>query len=265
MTLRKIVCRDHGGTFRIPARRGRPPVRCNDENKCTKFEKTDVAEARKRVSAPEKTASQIKNRRSAERGYNPADDQSAMAGADNSPYPTQQAETPQNTSLAPAQVAKELLVGQNWIVSGRAWSESRPPRDGERVQMHYAELTATRGEELITMLWVDGELDAQTYSLWNMEKPSVNGKPNTAALDAELDELTDKELIQRIAGQRVTWWNRLGKNKESAIVSGNKIIQIDHTYNGIGDETPADRVIKFVDYGGGGFRAFRAGAIVKIG
>ena len=43
--MKVIQCREHGGSFEIESRRGRPPVRCTDENPC------DMVKAKRRRSA----------------------------------------------------------------------------------------------------------------------------------------------------------------------------------------------------------------------
>jgi hypothetical protein len=73
--LKSIRCREHGGIFRVPPRRGRPPVRCTEDNPCaveqaSPEQVTKAAEraatAPRKVSRPEQVASEIKNRRIAE-------------------------------------------------------------------------------------------------------------------------------------------------------------------------------------------------------
>ena len=107
----------------------------------------------------------------------------------------------------------------------------------------------------------DGQCVSQEYSLWS-DKPSANNKP-AGSLTFDPDECTDRELIRALAGCKVTWWNKLGQFEQTAIVDAGKI-QIEHLYNSIGDETPGDRIIKFIDKGNGGFKAFRLGALLKV-
>jgi hypothetical protein len=59
------------------------------------------------------------------------------------------------------------------------------------------------------------------------------------------------------------WWNRIAQGEEKATLPSR--VQVTHTYNGVGDETPADRVITFVDMAGSGYRSFRVGALMRIG
>jgi hypothetical protein len=145
--------------------------------------------------------------------------------------------------------AKEKLEALDWVVSGNAKGES-------------AGLTAVRGEEMITMLWLEGRCIDQQYSLWS-EMPAENGKP-ADKLTFDPDECTDRELVRALSGMKVTWWNKLGAYEETAIIDPQRI-QVEHSYSGIGDESPGDRIVKFIDKGGQGFRAFRVAALLKVG
>lgn len=158
-----------------------------------------------------------------------------------------------NPSLAPAKVAKEHLEAQGWTVTGKAWAEDHH---------QFASITGARGDETIIMHWNDGQLIAQHYSLWS-EVPRENNKPK-GALTFDPDECTDRELVRALSGMRVTWWNKLGQLEETAVIGPNKIT-IEHAYSGTGDETPGDRIVKFTDHSGAGFRAFRVAALLKVG
>jgi hypothetical protein len=122
-------------------------------------------------------------------------------------------------------------------------------------------LCATRGAEVLTMMFRDNVCVSQDYSLWDVDHPPLP-PGNDAFTASEWDEVPDKALVRALAGMRVFWWNNLAQKEEMAIV-GNKI-QITHMYNGIGDETPADRIIKFTTHGEGSFRAFRIGALMRV-
>lgn len=169
-----------------------------------------------------------------------------------------------NPCIPFAHKAKTDLEPLGWSVTGRQWS------DGD---VFHAQITATRGTELLLITWTaerkisGGEFlvtSDQQYSLWSTEKPSENPKPKAAKLPFNPALIEDADLIRTIAGQRVMWANRLRKGTEEAVVSGTRI-QIDHTYNGEGHSIPGERIIKFVDHDGGGYRAFRLSALVKIG
>lgn len=84
MGMRTFQCRSHpGGIFRMPARRGRPPVRCTDQHPCTLASEPQEAP----VKAPERHAA-------------------APTGA--------------NPSLPLAMTAKERLTAVGWECAGKA-------------------------------------------------------------------------------------------------------------------------------------------------
>src|SRR5690348_5253815 len=49
--MKTLQCRDHGGTFTVIPKRGRPPVRCSPDNVCTRFKGTGSVTERKRNAA----------------------------------------------------------------------------------------------------------------------------------------------------------------------------------------------------------------------
>jgi hypothetical protein len=116
---------------------------------------------------------------------------------------------------------------------------------------------------MILMVWVDGTLVQQDYSLWSSDRPRQNGKP-AGRLSFDPDECTDRELVRALAGMKCTWWNVLGQKEEEAVIAPDSI-KIEHAYNGHGDESPGDRIVKFIEHGGAGFRAFRVAALLKVG
>lgn len=89
MKVRAITCRDHKGTFKVPVKRGRVPVRCKVDNPCTmaggqtsKEDRPELPKNRRdlrtrtlkpgavtvrRLGKPELIASQIKNARGSAR------------------------------------------------------------------------------------------------------------------------------------------------------------------------------------------------------
>lgn len=317
-----IKCRSHDGTFMVLPRRGRPPVKCTDENPCNghpQFAKirqtqqrvaraagiTTVKDSDGRVTAlrgpsrVERTASAIKNSRRAEPlKLDPAgDDLDCMNAAELRSYarrigastlttltdaeelrdglrkyrvireggevdtPVESepeasvAPTPNPGPAAEAKAAKDRLVALGWAAKGRATSDGR---------CVYATVTATRGEEMLVMTWHDNVLVKQDYSLWAHDVPAEKQRQLPRKLGFDPDETPDRELVQRLSGMKVTWWNKLAGTQETAIMGKDKI-RIEHSYNGIGDETPDDRIIHFCDPSSGGFRAFRVGALLKIG
>ncbi len=111
------------------------------------------------------------------------------------------------------------------------------------------------------MNWLDGELIAQNYSM-EFEKPSDNGYPPND-LHFNPAEVTDSELVRLIKGMKVTWWNTIAGSKETAVIGGN--VTIEHIFFTNGDEDNSKRIVKFIDHGGGGFRAFHVSALLKVG
>lgn len=177
-----------------------------------------------------------------------------LATAEGGPImPAKRAEviTPANNpSLAPALTAKARLEPLGWLCKGKA------------VGPESVEMMATRDDELIIMRWKNGLVSQQEYILWD-EKPSANGKPK-GELTFDPDECTDIELVRALAGMKVKWWNVLGQKEETGIISAGKI-KVEHAFNGVGDETPGDRIVHFTDHTGTGFRSFRVAALLKVG
>lgn len=292
--MKSITCREHGGTFTVLPRRGRPPVRCTEDNRCTALPIDQITHAvkkmeagipaiknidtmnaqelrayarsigastitkltderqlraalRKYQAAAKPTTPAIPSRRLREKltvlGVVP---ETLVRPAEAAP----ETSTHSNPSLPLAMDAKDRLEALGWTCKGRA---ARPD---------LAWLDASRGEELISMAWEAGNLTAQNYILWNTDKPSRNGKP-TSKLGFDPDELSDRELVERIAGMKVTWWNVLAGNTEVAVIPNKLTIQ--HVYADGKDAMPGDRIITFVDRNAGGFRTFRAGALLKVG
>lgn len=307
--MKTLSCREHGGTFQIIPRRGRPPVSCAPENPCTSsaVKKGTVAptfssapsvavETGFRRSSPTKTLDQMSaaelrayarslgmstatklteaaDLRRAIRRYqskqagNPADaietvkdDSGRVTGLRGpmrkAPKKTAEVTTRVNPSVPKAHEAKARLADLGWTVAGRAWFDAV-------TKAGYAEIVATRGDETLIMRWINGNVEQQHYALWDVDRPANNNTPAND-LPFDPDEIPDSELVKILAGMRVTWWNKLAQSNESAVASASTI-EITHAYNGIGDETPADRIVKFVAMNGGGFRAFRLGALLKIG
>ena len=180
--------------------------------------------------------------------------EAATAAARQASEPAPEAPKPANPCAATAMEIKSRLEPLGWVVKGRGW------REGAEA---CGEVLAARGTENLMIQIRNGKVTTQEYFLWDMEKPSNNGRP-ASKLSVNTDEMTDREVIQMLAGSKVTWWNNLGSKEESAIVGTGKI-NIDHVYTGRGDETPSDRIIKFADHTGRGFRSFRLGALISIG
>lgn len=239
--MKTLQCREHGGTFKVIPSRGRPPVKCGGKHELCSRATDKVGVGQNGKPSAQQAEEKLKEY------YGPE------KTAERRTESNSESRKPANPSLAPAMAAKERLEALGWVCKGSA-----------RMEDHHAlaSITASRGDETVIMHWNDGQLISQNYSLWH-EKPSANGKPQ-GALTFDPDECTDRELIRALAGSKVTWWNSLGQREESAVI-GKDRIQIEHCYNGVGDETPGDRIVKFTEHGGAGFRAFKMAALLKVG
>lgn len=267
MTMKRYTCRSHpGGIFSIPARRGRPPVRCNADHPCDKSTtvennvrdvpgvgrvavvtqtKSDVLDFDKMTNAELKayarehfsTIGKITSR---------AQMITALRAQLAKSTPEAVAQGAKSVTLA--MKAKEQLEAVGWVVKGSA-------------AMGIATITASRDAETLVMSWRDGELLRQEYSM-EFLKPQDNNIPDNE-LHFNPDELTDSELVRMIKGMKVTWWNTLASSRESAIIGGN--ITVEHIFYASGDEDNSKRIVKFLDHSGGGFRAFHVSAILKVG
>lgn len=177
-----------------------------------------------------------------------------------SPIGIPQAPAPKegNPSLILAKEAKSLLEAVGWICKGRAGSQIDNPACEHD---YWAELTASREHETLFMRWLDGELTDQQYAM-DFLKPSDNGYPESK-LHFNPDELTDSELVRMVKGMKVTWHNTIAGSLETAVVGGT--VTIEHIFRDNGDEDNSKRIVKFIDHGGGGFRAFHVSALVKVG
>ncbi len=266
-----ITCRDHGGTFERPARRGRPPVRCSEDNMCSKHPNARKAPARKASkAAPVKATRRTRLEHSSR--VAPDDkrirDAAAVAAAKRkaisqplpealqapvkAPRKPVEPSTAANPSVPMALAAKALLEPQGWTCHATTPTPVR-------VEFH-----ASRGTERLALVWENGEPVSQDYTLFDTEKLSANGIPaGKRKLPFDPDEMTDSELVKALSGMTVVWWNRIAQGEEKATLPSK--VQITHTFNGTGDEVPGDRVVTFVDVHGGGFRSFRAGALMRLG
>lgn len=244
MITKKIKCREHGGYFRVEVRRGRPPVRCTEENSC---DAQTIAQPKRGNQAAVRTgratvvAAQSKTPTSA---ATPAS-ASASAKGDRANWVEGRAATTKKIN----EIFKELIV-LGWDAR-RSWIDNTS-----------AELTATRGIEMLYVVVTNGKANTQ-YSLWDFEKPSTNGKPESK-LPFDPDEIGDAELARYLVGNKVTWYNRLSGKTEDAFC-GTDNIRVEHGYNAKGDEMPGERVIKFVDADQLKFRAFRLDSLIKVG
>lgn len=265
--MKVIACQEHGGTFRIPVRRGRPPSRCTPENQC------DMVKKRRADSVAKRTAETLKGKmpspaqRTTVRGVprkasaksretQAVDsmnvDKAARVGAQKASKASA-VTVRHNPSIVLAKRARDLLEPQGWNLKGRQWTDEHDSA--------WAEVTGTRGEETIVIRWQDGKFFSQDYSLWDADKTAgQNGKPKSR-LPFDPDEMSDAELAAELSGRTVTWWNRLAQSNETAVI-GNKL-KIEHTYTG-GNETA--RQVHFVDAtpNHAAFRAFNVDALMKV-
>lgn len=131
--------------------------------------------------------------------------------------------------------------------------------------------SATRDSEVISIRIENGKVIDQRYSIWDADRPSTNGAPKSR-LPFDPEELSDVDLIKELMGQKVHWWNPLSKKAEIAIIPHRKEskIKVEHVItwaDGEPDELPGSRVVSFVDQTPNhtAFRAFRIGALLKIG
>lgn len=250
--MARITCRDHGGTFERPARRGRPPVRCNDENQCTKHPAVKII---REEPMPKKRGPKAAPRTMARAKADSAAVRGTLPEALTPRKPAQPPVEPQTAvpaGVAKALEAKALLEAQGWTCHAKR-------AEGGGVEFH-----ASRGTERITMaIASNGHVIKQDYTLWDTQKPDTNGVPrDKVRLDFNPDELSDRQLVEMLRERTVIWWNRIGGFEEKATLPHK--VQITHTFNGHEDEVPGDRVITFVDLHGGGFRSFRQGALMRL-
>lgn len=241
MATKRIICRDHGGIFTIQAKRGRQPVRCKPEFLCDRAEQSE----------PEQMTSHVRE----------------VAGVGKVAFVSTQKNRTQtvskplpanNPSFPLAMSAKTLLEAVGWVVKGKAWLGDGNETDGFGA---WAEIVASREQETLVIKWCNGKLMDQQY-LMEFRKPSMNGYPENQ-LSFVPDELTDSELVRMVRGMKVTWWNTIANSTETAVVGGN--VTVEHIFFASGDEDNTKRIVKFLDHGGGGFRAFHVSALLKVG
>lgn len=233
----RLHCEEHGGYFYRVPKRGRVPTRCGGNNEMCDAnpEQPEMIRQGARQSVSEGHTQALK------RAAKPAERKAqTLNGA--------------NPSLDKGKTAKTLLEAQEWTVTGKAWTDEDDSR--------WASVTAARGEEMLHIVWKDGEVQDQVYNLWNLDTPSKNGRPN-AHLPFDPDEIPDSELARILVGVKVRWWNKLGMMEESAIVG--KDLQISLKWTGTGDAYPGARVISFVDAETKMYRAFRLDQLTKVG
>lgn len=262
--MNSYTCRAHGGTFFVPIRRGRPPVKCTEDNPCK--QDNERAPKRTRREAVEaampigKTAKAPAPVTTEERKRNSEAIRSIAKHTGLRESQIVITNPGSNRSVLLAQAAKAELEALGWTAKGRGWIEQ--PGDPELpTTLEMAEVTAVRGSESLVITWNDGTAYRQDYNLWHSRR-SLNGAP-ARKLKFNPDEMTDRELVRAIAGMKVTWWNVLGKSEESYAVGDR--ISIEHFYADNGDEDTGRRIVKFIDRNGRGYRHFHVEALLKVG
>jgi hypothetical protein len=240
MAIKKIKCRTHGGFFTVEARRGRPPVKCTEDNKCDAQTIAKAPSTVKPVKLFSHAAPSMTRTSAATDAHENASDSDGNANW---------------------QAGRQATVkGINRIfteLSKLGWNAKRSWADKST-----AEITATRDDEMIYVTVTNGQSSMQ-YSLWSFDKPQENGKP-VSKLPFDPDEIGDRELVRLLAGVKVTWYNRLSGKEEHAYC-GAVAIRVEHGYNARGDEMPGERIIKFTDPDDKHFKAFRLDQLLKVG
>lgn len=239
--MKKLKCRDHGGWFMVAPRRGRPPVRCSEDNKC---------DAQTVATTKPRTAN-LNTRMVDHASKTRTSDATAVRENALDSVVSANWEINRRATLAEINRVFHELTVQNWTAK-RGWINDLT-----------AEITATRGEEMLYIVVKAGMVIQQDYSLWGLEKPSVNGKPKSN-LPFDPDEIGDGELARYLVGSKVTWFNRLS-GKEETGYCGKDTIKVEHGYNAKGDEMPGERIIKFIDADKLHFTAFRLDQLLKVG
>lgn len=252
--MKKINCRAHGGKFSIEARRGRPPVRCNDENPCSAVATQPNAKPLRQIASElaQPMRKPTKKELAAKRAELAESDAKARSAGKAAPSPTSPVGIRQ-AALETAKKAKAQLVEQGWDVRGEAKGDS-------------VIVSGHRGEELICLTWratINGTTFSQDYSLWSVDKASRNGFIPAHSLPFDPEWVTDKELSAHLVGNKITWWNRIS-GKEEKGVCGKDTISIEHRFDGAGHEIPSERLIKFID-DGGPMRLIQLGQLLKVG
>lgn len=290
MRTKQLTCRVHQGKFSYPVKPGRTPTRCANDNACDKHPAMTASQAvarTRRGAAPprqaEKPAQSRRTRvkkveeaptprkpRPTLRGINRAalntgtqcscpemDGEQHEKGIEGCKYATRKspAVVKHNPSVPLAFEAKKLLEPEGWKVTARPYFDDD--------NMGCVVFTGNRGKEIITLTWVNGKLTNQDYSMFLSDNPSLEGMPKPK-LDFIVDDMSDAALIQRLSGTKITWWNRTGRSKETAVMPSraDQRIKVEHLMNGSGTEEK--RVISFVDQNGTGFRAFDAKALLRV-
>lgn len=125
-------------------------------------------------------------------------------------------------------------------LAAHGWTGTRVKLPGQgRV-----ELTATRDIEMLTAVWVNGELvQPMDYTMWATDSADPYGG-NYDDLPFNPSEATDGEIVKSINGRPIEWYNALAQKTEVATVN-NGSVRIQSIYDANGDSNPLDRQITF--------------------
>lgn len=259
MQYKQIQCNEHGGMFKVPVKRGRPPSKCNPQNPCSMVKaqkgprtKTEAVARRTAQTRQGKMPTPVKRAASSRQTRKVTPRTEPAKKATKSTPAASDVVVTHNPSIVLAKHARDLLEPQGWELHGRAWTDEEDA---------WAEVTGSRGTESIAIRFLNGKFQSQDYSLWDPDKtPGQNGMPKIN-LPFDPNEMSDGELAKELAGRKVTWWNRIGKNQETAII-GNKF-QIHHYYEGTDESS---RQVTFVDQTNGQykFRSFNVDALMRV-
>jgi hypothetical protein len=145
----------------------------------------------------------------------------------------------QSTGFAASQ--KKANTAAKYLAE-HGWTGSRVklPEQGR------VELTATRDIEMLSAIWVNGELvQPIEYTLWLWATDASDPYAgNQDGLPFDPMEATDGEIVKTINGRPIEWYNALAQRTEVATVN-NGSVRIQHIYDAEGNESPLDRQITF--------------------
>lgn len=244
--LKSLECREHGGTFKVPPKRGRPPTRCGGS-----YPECDMAGNRKAVGTLGPKAKQR-----AEQTLSLPAEGTPVEAAETVPKSRRKASpvvVHHNPSIPLASHAREQLEPLGWQLTGKAWFDEEDDAGWASVEGH-------RGVEHIGLWFRDGKLHSSDYTLWDAAKESTNGRPKSR-LPFDPEELTDAELAVELRNRKITFWNRTGKSRETAVIRDK--FQIKHGFD-FSEEGEYYRNVEFIDRETGGYRAVAIASLLKV-
>lgn len=265
MEMNTFKCTEHGGTFQIPKKRGRPPVKCKPDNPCTQLKGNRDKQARGIAQAVARTLKGETPKESALRkrgtpqaevpGLKGVSQKAAENMAEQMSTPEVTRDLAMSKAVQNALKAKELLEPLGWNCTAKKTSSGA------------VDFMGARNPELINIIFEEDGSAFQTYSIWDTVQPKKNYDPRMPARELSFnpDEVSDRELFTLLRGREVHWFNRQTGSVEIGVISTSKM-QIEHLFGNEadGEPTPDDRVIKFIDHAESRFRAFRLAALIKV-